>query len=112
MQPHSAEARDKVNEAMQRQGLDIDINQLKPENLDELIDQISDLTVDVDHEHAKVASTANSGGQRGANAYRLGLHKGGARSPTGFTTHHAPQRPSSRPQQRKPRREGTRVTGR
>jgi hypothetical protein len=47
-------ARDKVNEAMHRQGVDIDINQLRPENLDELIDQISDLTVDVDHEHAKV----------------------------------------------------------
>jgi len=47
-------ARDQVNEAMRRQGLDIDINQLRPENLNELIDQISDLTVDVDNEHAKV----------------------------------------------------------
>jgi hypothetical protein len=47
-------ARDKVNEAMRRQGLDIDINQLQPKNLDDLIDQISDLTVDVDHDHAKV----------------------------------------------------------
>ena len=47
-------AREQVNEAMRRQGLDIDINQLRPENLDELIDQISDLTVDVDNERAKV----------------------------------------------------------
>ena len=49
--PH---ARERVNEAMRRNGLDIDINQLKPENLDDLIDQISDVALDVDHEHAKV----------------------------------------------------------
>jgi len=48
------QARDKVNESLRRQGVDIDINQVKPENLDVLIDQIGDLTLDVDNERAKV----------------------------------------------------------
>ncbi|HZL01277.1 MAG TPA: hypothetical protein VFC47_15430 [Caulobacteraceae bacterium] len=51
MPPH---AREKVNEAMRRQGLDMDINQLKPENLDALIGQMGDLSIDVDHQRAKV----------------------------------------------------------
>jgi len=48
------QARDKVNESLRRQGVAIDINNVKPENLDALIDQISDLTLDVDNERAKV----------------------------------------------------------
>jgi recombinational DNA repair protein RecR len=36
-----------------RKGIAFDLNQLKPENLDELIDQLNELTVDVD-EQAKV----------------------------------------------------------
>jgi hypothetical protein len=48
------EARDKVNEAMRDHGVPFNLSQLKPENLDELIDQISELTVDVDNENAKV----------------------------------------------------------
>ena len=47
-------ARDEVNAAMARQGVPFDINQLKPENIDALIEQFNDLTVDVDAEHAKV----------------------------------------------------------
>ena len=47
-------ARDEVNAAMARQGIPFDINQLKPENLQELIEQLSDFTVDVDNERAKV----------------------------------------------------------
>jgi hypothetical protein len=49
-----ARARDKVNAAMAREGIDFDINQLKPENLEDLIDQLGDFTVDVDSEDAKV----------------------------------------------------------
>jgi len=49
-----ADARDEVNAAMSRQGIPIDINQLKPENLEELIEHLADMTVDVDNEHAKV----------------------------------------------------------
>ena len=49
-----ARARDKVNAAMAREGIDFDINQLKPENLEDLIDQLGDFTVDVDSDDAKV----------------------------------------------------------
>jgi hypothetical protein len=47
-------ARDEVNAAMAREGIAFDINQLKPENLEELVDHLSDLTVDVDQEKTKV----------------------------------------------------------
>jgi polyhydroxyalkanoate synthesis regulator phasin len=43
-------AQDKVNEELRKNGLDFDIRQIKPENINELIDQLQDLTVDVDHE--------------------------------------------------------------
>lgn len=49
--PH---AREKVNAAMARNGVAFDINALKPENLEELIEQLNDLTVDVDQERTKV----------------------------------------------------------
>ncbi|HET9160130.1 MAG TPA: hypothetical protein VFN88_05915 [Caulobacteraceae bacterium] len=42
------EARSEVNAAMREQGVQFDINQLKPENLDELIEHVNELTVDVD----------------------------------------------------------------
>ena len=43
-------AQDKVNEELRKNGIDFDIRQIKPENLNEVIDQLQDLTVDVDHE--------------------------------------------------------------
>jgi hypothetical protein len=49
--PH---ARDKVNAAMAENGVPFDINALKPENLEELVEQLNDITVDVDQERAKV----------------------------------------------------------
>jgi hypothetical protein len=49
-----AEARAEVNAAMHKQGIPFDINQLKPENLEELVDQLNDLTVDVDQDRTKV----------------------------------------------------------
>lgn len=49
-----AQARDKVNAAMAEHGAPFDLNQLKPENLEELIEQLNDLTVDVDQEKTKV----------------------------------------------------------
>lgn len=48
------QARDKVNAALREKGMDFDINQLRPENLDDLVDQLEELTVDVDQEGAKV----------------------------------------------------------
>ncbi len=49
--PH---ARLKVNDALHRQGIDLDLNELKPENLEELIYQLKDLTVDIDDKNNKV----------------------------------------------------------
>ena len=49
--PH---ARAKVNEAMARNGVPFDINAVRPENLEELIEQLGELTVDVDQEKTKV----------------------------------------------------------
>lgn len=48
------QARDQVNAAMREHGVNFDLNQIKPENIEELIEQLSDLTVDVDSEDAKV----------------------------------------------------------
>ena len=42
------EARGHVNEALHDKGIGFDINQLKPDDLDELVTQLNDLTIDVD----------------------------------------------------------------
>jgi hypothetical protein len=44
-----------VNDALKEKGLTVDLSQLKPENLEELVDGLSDMTVDVVDKHAKVA---------------------------------------------------------
>ena len=48
------QARDQVNASMREHGVPFDIGQLKPENLEDLIEHLNDLTVDVDQERAKV----------------------------------------------------------
>jgi len=47
-------ARDKMNNALHEKGVNFDLNDLKPESLEELIAALSDLTVDVDSEDEKV----------------------------------------------------------
>jgi hypothetical protein len=47
-------ARDQVNNALRDQGIDFDISKIKPENLEALIEQLNDFSVDVDDERAKV----------------------------------------------------------
>ncbi len=47
-------ARDQVNEQLAKNGMPFDIGQLKPENLEELIAGLDELTVDVDAQDAKV----------------------------------------------------------
>jgi hypothetical protein len=42
----------RANDAMQEQGLAIDLTQIKPENLEELVEHLNDLTVDVDQKDA------------------------------------------------------------
>jgi ribosome maturation protein Sdo1 len=49
-----AHAREQVNEAMRKEGIHFDINKLTPDNLEEMIEQLRDLTVDVDNANAKV----------------------------------------------------------
>ena len=45
-----ASAQDKVNAELRKNGMDIDITQIKPENINELIDQLQDLSIDVDQQ--------------------------------------------------------------
>ena len=47
-------ARDQVNAELAKNGVPFDISQLKPDNLEELISHLNDLTVDVDSADAKV----------------------------------------------------------
>jgi ABC-type antimicrobial peptide transport system ATPase subunit len=48
------QARIQVDSALREHGMQIDLSQLKPENLEELIDHLNDLTVDVDDKNSKV----------------------------------------------------------
>jgi hypothetical protein len=47
-------ARNQLNAELAKNGVAFDLNQLKPENLEDLVDQLDDLTVDVDQERTKV----------------------------------------------------------
>jgi hypothetical protein len=47
-------AREKVNAAMARNGVPFDIDQLKPEALEALVEQLGEFLVDVDDKDAKV----------------------------------------------------------
>lgn len=42
------QAREHVNQAMREKGIPFDLSQIRPENLTELVDQLNDLTIDVD----------------------------------------------------------------
>jgi hypothetical protein len=42
----------RANAAMQEQGFPIDLTQIKPENLEEVVEHLQDLTVDVDQKDA------------------------------------------------------------
>jgi hypothetical protein len=48
------QARDQVNDAMREHGVQFDLSQIKPENLEDLVDQLNDLTVDVEEKNMKV----------------------------------------------------------
>jgi len=47
-----SQARVHVNDALHEKGVHIDLGQIKPENLEELVEQLNDLTVDVDQKDA------------------------------------------------------------
>jgi len=40
----------KVNRALHEQGIDFDVSQIKPENINEIIDQLSDVSIDIDQQ--------------------------------------------------------------
>ncbi|MGH9775665.1 MAG: SHOCT-like domain-containing protein [Candidatus Acidiferrales bacterium] len=48
------QARVHVNSAMREHGMQIDLSQLKPENLEEIVEQFNDFTMDVDDKDVKV----------------------------------------------------------
>ena len=48
------QAQHHVDEALKEHGMKIDLSALKPENLEELVDHLTDLTVDVDEKNNKV----------------------------------------------------------
>src|SRR5258708_21938070 len=48
------QARDRANEALREKGIQFDFNQIKPENLEDLIEQLNDLEVNVDEDRTKV----------------------------------------------------------
>jgi len=47
-------ARDEVNKALSKEGIDIDIGKLTPQSLEEIVEHLRDLQIDVDTEQAKV----------------------------------------------------------
>ena len=49
-----ASAREEVNNALRKEGIAFDINNITPQNLEELIEHLRELTVDVDNENTKV----------------------------------------------------------
>lgn len=48
------QAREHINAEMAKNGVPFDIGQVRPENLEEMLDQLNDLQVDVDQERTKV----------------------------------------------------------
>ena len=42
------QAREHVNEALRQKGIPFDLSQIKPDNLEELVDALNELTIDVD----------------------------------------------------------------
>ncbi len=47
------DARDHMNEALRKKGVDFDINQFKAENLDEMLANLNDLSIDIDKKSRK-----------------------------------------------------------
>jgi galactitol-specific phosphotransferase system IIB component len=42
------QAREHVNEALRQKGIPFDISHIKPDNLEDLVDQLNELTIDAD----------------------------------------------------------------
>jgi hypothetical protein len=46
------QAREHVEEAMRKKGVSMDLSQIRPENLEEIVDQLQDLVIDVDDDNS------------------------------------------------------------
>ncbi len=46
-------AREQVNDALKREGVPFELNEIKADNLEELLSHLDDITIDVNHEHKK-----------------------------------------------------------
>lgn len=49
-----AAARQQVNDELHKQGLEVDINEITPDDLNELIENLHDVSIDVEHKHDNV----------------------------------------------------------
>lgn len=47
-------AREQVNDALRKEGIPFDINNITPQNLEDVVEQLRELTVDVDNDNTKV----------------------------------------------------------
>jgi hypothetical protein len=47
------DARDQMNEALREKGVDFDVNQFKAENLEEMLANLNDLSIDIDKKSRK-----------------------------------------------------------
>jgi len=45
-----APVQERVNDALRERGVDLDVSRIKPDNVGELIDQLRDFTIDIDHQ--------------------------------------------------------------
>lgn len=50
------DARERMNEALHEKGVGLDINQIRPENLDELIENLKDVSIDVSGRRGRTAT--------------------------------------------------------
>jgi hypothetical protein len=50
------DARERMNEALHEKGVGLDINQIKPENLDALIENLKDVSIDVSGRRGRTAT--------------------------------------------------------
>jgi len=48
------QARTKINEKLKAQGVDFDVFQIRPDNMDAMIEQLQEFSVDIDQERTKV----------------------------------------------------------
>ena len=67
------QAHDEFDEALSKHGVPLTLSQIKPENLEELIDHLEDLSVDVDGKEGKSTRSASSANRAASDGFADGL---------------------------------------